>query len=110
LTVFIDILSFGLVIPDIQLRGEKLIRQTFGLGLTDKMLGLVLGLAIATFSIAQLITSPILGRLSDRIGRRSILLVTTLLSTSAYLFYSHAFFLWVMIVARVLGGIGGANI
>ena len=62
LTVFIDLLSFGLVIPDIQLRGELLIRQTYGLALTDTMKGLVLGLTIASFSIAQLITAPILGR------------------------------------------------
>jgi MFS transporter, DHA1 family, tetracycline resistance protein len=110
LTVFIDLLSFGLVIPDIQLRGELLIRQTYGLALTDTMKGLVLGLTIASFSIAQLITAPILGRLSDQIGRRSILLVTTLLSAGAYIFYSHAFFLWVMIAARILSGIGGANI
>ncbi|HEY3783432.1 MAG TPA: MFS transporter [Fimbriimonadaceae bacterium] len=110
LTVFIDILSFGLVIPDIQLRGELLIHQTFGLTIDARLQGLILGLTIATYSIAQLITSPILGRLSDKVGRRSILLCTTLLSATAYLFYSHAILLWVMIAARVLGGIGGANI
>src|SRR5947209_1485521 len=95
LTVFIDILGFGLVIPDIQLRGTQL-------GAT----GFILGLTIASFSIAQLITSPVLGRLSDKIGRRQILLVTTALTTCSYLFYSHATAIWIIVIARILGGIG----
>ncbi len=99
LTVFFDLLSFGLVIPDIQLRGESL-----------HAAGFVLGLTIACFSLAQFIVSPILGRLSDHVGRRRILLVTTTLSTASYLMYSHATFLWIMIVARLLNGMGGANI
>jgi len=99
LTVFIDLLSFGLVIPDIQLRGEKL-------GAT----GTVLGLTIASFSIAQLLTAPFLGRWSDSVGRRSILLITSWLSCFAYLFYAHASVLWIMIAARVLGGCGAANL
>jgi len=99
LTVFFDLLSFGLVIPDIQLRGEKLGAQ-----------GLLLGLTIASFSIAQFVVSPILGRWSDTVGRRRILLVTTTLSTLSYLMYSHASFLWIMLAARILNGMGGANI
>ena len=110
LTVFIDLLSFGLVIPDIQLRGESLVGAAYGNSISPVLKGTILGLAIASFSIAQLITSPLLGRLSDHVGRRSILLITTILSGTAYLFYSHAGFLWVMVVARILSGIGGANI
>ena len=99
LTVFIDILGFGLVIPDIQLRGEHL-----------GAVGAALGLTIASFSIAQLLTAPFLGRWSDLVGRRKILLVTTTVSACSYLFYAHANWLWVMIAARILGGIGGANV
>jgi MFS family permease len=99
LTVFFDILSFGLVIPDIQLRGEKLGAQ-----------GFVLGLTIACFSIAQFIVSPVLGRWSDSVGRRKILLVTTTLSALSYLLYSHASLLWILVAARLLNGTGGANI
>ncbi len=99
LTVFVDLLGFGLVIPDIQLRGEKLGAQ-----------GVILGLTIASFSIAQLLTAPLLGRWSDSVGRRRILLITSTLSWLAYLFYAHATVLWIMIAARVLGGIGAANL
>src|SRR5947209_8208599 len=99
LTVLIDLLGFGLVIPDIQLRGDSLGAK-----------GIVLGLLIASYSIAQLIVAPILGRWSDSIGRRRILLVTTCLALVSYLLYAHANTLWIMLAARVFSGMGGANI
>ncbi len=99
LTVFIDLLSFGLVIPDIQLRGEALGGK-----------GVVLGLMIASFSIAQLLVAPVLGRWSDTIGRRGILLATSLISMGSFVAYGHADVLWLMFAARVLSGMGSANI
>lgn len=99
LTVLIDLLSFGLVIPDIQLRGEALGAE-----------GWVRGLVLATFSIAQIIASPYLGRMSDRVGRRPILLVTTALAIGSYLFYASAEVLWIMFVARALSGMAGSNL
>ncbi|MFN8218886.1 MAG: MFS transporter [Fimbriimonadales bacterium] len=99
LTVFIDLLSFGLVIPDIQLRGDAL-------GAT----GIWRGLLIASFSIAQLITAPILGRWSDAIGRRKILLVTCAMAAVSNLLYAHAEVLWMMLAARVVLGVAGANL
>lgn len=99
LTVFLDLFSFGLVIPDIQLRGEKLGAH-----------GWIIGMMIATFSIAQLAFAPYLGSLSDRVGRRKILILTCLLSASSYLCYSQAHSLVWIFIARALGGIGNANI
>src|SRR4051812_7114937 len=78
LTVFIDLLSFGLVIPDLQLRGQKL-----------GLIGVSLGLTLGAFSLAQLLTAPFLGRLSDKIGRRKVLLITTALSICSYVVYAH---------------------
>lgn len=99
LTVFLDMLSFGMVIPDIQLRGEKLGAH-----------GVTIGLVIATFSVAQLLTAPFLGRLSDVSGRRRVLLLTTVLATVSFLFYANAHSLPAMFAARVFAGIAGANI
>jgi DHA1 family tetracycline resistance protein-like MFS transporter len=99
LTVFIDLLGFGLVIPDIQLRGDLL-------GAT----GLTRGLLLASFSIAQLLTAPMLGRWSDKVGRRNVLLLTTVLAITSYAFYANAELLWIMFAARILNGIAGANI
>src|SRR6476469_4422473 len=89
ITVFVDLLAFGLVIPDIQLRGRSL-------GLHGWELGVLLGI----YSFAQLLTAPFLGRLSDRIGRRPILLITTTLSAVAFLFYAHADHFYAIMVAR----------
>jgi DHA1 family tetracycline resistance protein-like MFS transporter len=99
ITVFIDMLSFGVFIPDIQARGKDL-------GATGPMLGAI----IASFSLTQLVTAPILGRLSDRIGRRGILLISTALSTLSFLAYAFAHSIPMMFASRILGGIAGANI
>ena len=99
ITVFVDLLAFGLVIPDIQLRGRSL-------GLHGWELGVLLG----TYSFAQLLTAPLLGRLSDRVGRRSILLITTLLATCGFLFYAHSDHFYGILFARILAGIAGGNL
>lgn len=99
LTVFIDMLSFGMAIPDLQLRAEK-----FGAA------GWVMGLLLASFSITQLIAAPILGRWSDIAGRRKVLLITCILTVACFLAYSQAFSLPIMFLSRIFAGISSANI
>jgi len=99
LTVFFDMMSFGSVIPDLQMRAE-------GLGAK----GYVAGLVLATFSIAQFIVSPFLGRLSDKIGRRKVLVVTCTVATLSSLLYCFATTLPVMVLSRALLGVAGANL
>lgn len=99
ITVFLDLVGFGIFIPDIQVRSESL-------GARGPMIGLV----IASFSIAQFVTAPILGRWSDKYGRRTILIVTSLLALVSYLVYSQATSLPVLFAARILCGIAGANL
>ena len=94
ITVFLDLLNFGLIIPDVQLRSEDL-------GLR----GLALGLAIAAYSISQLIFAPYLGRLSDRVGRRRVLLITCALSIvggGLWAFSENLVFLY---LSRILLGV-----
>lgn len=110
LTVFLDLLSFGLFIPDLQLRGKELAGKFLGASASPAQIGFLTGLTLASFSLAQLITSPILGRLSDRIGRRKILLLTTLLSTAAYVVYAHVTTVEWVIASRALSGIAAANL
>jgi len=99
LTVFIDMLGFGLFIPDLQLRGKE-----FG------ATGIVLGFALGSFSLAQLVTAPLLGRMSDTWGRRRVLLVTTVLSCAAYVVYAHATDIWWIVASRIVSGIAAANV
>lgn len=105
LTVLLDMLSFGLAIPDIQIRGAHLVKIA---GLHPA--GLIVGLLISAFSIAQFVSAPFLGRLSDSVGRRPILLITCFMVILGHIAYAHAEVFWIMLVARIFGGLGGANL
>ena len=106
LTVFIDLVGFGIVLPLLPIYSKE-----FGAS------GLVLGLIIASFSAMQFLFAPAWGRLSDRIGRRPVLLASTMGSVISYAIFAlgsglqnHAASLWVLLVSRVFAGVCGANI
>src|SRR4051812_14150950 len=79
LTVFIDLIGFGIVVPLLPIYARQ-----YGTN------GLVLGLIGASFSAMQFIFSPIWGRLSDRVGRRPILLVSTAGASLSYVLFALA--------------------
>ncbi|MCP4900460.1 MAG: TCR/Tet family MFS transporter, partial [bacterium] len=99
LIVFIDLVGFGIVIPILPLYAEL-----YSPG------PLVFGLFMASFSIMQFIFAPILGRLSDRFGRRPVLMVSLCGSVIGYLMFGFAGSFWVLFLSRVIDGISGANI
>lgn len=99
LTVLLDLLTFGMFISDIQIRGRHLGAS-----------GLTMGLMIASFSACQLIFAPSIGRLSDRFGRRGVLIATLFLRVISFLCYAHAYSLFWMFIARGFAGIAAANI
>ena len=106
LTVFIDLIGFGIVVPLIPSYGEHLGAQ-----------GAVIGLIFASFSLMQFTFAPIWGRLSDRHGRRPILLLSTAGASASYVLFArstglanHVAAIWVMVVSRLLAGAFGGNI
>ena len=99
LIVFVDLIGFGIVIPLLPLYGEL-----------HKPAPWQLGLLMASFSAMQLLFSPILGRLSDRIGRRPVLLISLGGSFTGYLLFAAADSMAMLMVSRVVAGIAGANI
>ncbi|MFQ5463334.1 MAG: MFS transporter [Phycisphaerae bacterium] len=102
LVAFVDLVSFGLIIPLLPDYAKR-----FGAS------GLTLGLVLASFSFTQMIFSPILGRWSDHVGRRRVLLLSIAGSVVAHVLLGVADLyvsLPMLFAARILDGITGANI
>ncbi|HEV7473265.1 MAG TPA: MFS transporter [Pyrinomonadaceae bacterium] len=100
-TVFIDLVGFGIVIPVLPFYAE---------GTQFNATPRTVGLLIASYSVMQLIFSPILGRLSDKHGRRPVLLISIIGTGIGFLFLGFAKTLWMLFVGRILDGITGGNI
>src|SRR5688572_14394366 len=100
-TVFIDLVGFGIVIPVLPFYAE---------GTTFNATPRTVGLLFASYSIMQLIFSPILGSLSDKYGRRPVLLVSIIGTGIGFLVLGFARTLTMLFVGRILDGITGGNI
>jgi DHA1 family tetracycline resistance protein-like MFS transporter len=99
LTIFIDLIGFGIVLPLLPFYAQDL-------GATPFVIGLIVGIHPGM----QFLFGPIWGRLSDRIGRRPILLLGLLGSAASYLIFAFATDLWWLFASRMMAGIAGANI
>lgn len=100
-TVFIDLVGFGIVIPVLPFYAEGTLFNA-----TPRMVGLL----FASYSIMQLVFSPILGRLSDKYGRRPVLLISIIGTGIGFLILGFAKTLFLLFVGRILDGITGGNI
>lgn len=99
ITAFVDMLGLAMIIPLLPFYATKL-----GASAT------VVGILIAAFSIAQLASAPLWGRFSDRYGRRPALLAGLLVSAVAYVIFAYASTLWLLLLSRVVQGLGGGTI
>ena len=100
-TVFIDLIGFGMVIPILPFYAE-----TSPYNATPFEIGLL----FSVYSWMQFFFSPILGRLSDRYGRRPILFISLMGSAVGYFVMGFAGSLAMVFAGRIIGGITGANI
>lgn len=98
-TVFIDLVGFGIIIPFLAYYVES-----FGARAA------VVGLLMSSYSLAQFVFAPVWGRLSDRVGRRPILLLGLFGSVAGYTLFGLAGTLSLLFVGRGLMGIFGATI
>jgi DHA1 family tetracycline resistance protein-like MFS transporter len=99
LTVFVNLVGFGIIIPLLPFYAE-----TFGAS------PLVIGFLFAAFSVAQLISAPILGSLSDRFGRRPVLIFSLIGTVISFAMLAVAESLTMLFAARVIDGLSGGNI
>ncbi|MGH7814580.1 MAG: MFS transporter [Candidatus Binataceae bacterium] len=97
LTVFIDLLGFGIVIPFLPMFAKQMKVGAFGVGAI-----------LAVYSLAQFLCAPILGRISDRIGRKPIIMLGLLGSSAGYVIYGFAAsFFWLLLSRAVHGMCAG---
>lgn len=98
-TVAIDLVGFGIVAPILALYAER-----FGAS------GLTIGLLFASFSLAQFVCAPLLGRLSDRIGRKPVILLSLFGTAIGSFITGAAGSLPILFLGRVIDGASGASV
>ena len=120
LVVFIDLLGFGIVLPLLPRYGDDFLQHLIPGGKHSFWGGLILGLLMSSFSLMQFVFAPIWGRISDRVGRRPILLLGLAGSVVFYALFGVAselrspdtriLALTLLFVSRIGAGIAGATI
>ena len=98
-TVMVDMMGFGIVLPLLPFYAEEL-------GASPRWVTLI----IAAFSVTQLLSAPIWGRFSDRLGRRRLLLIGLFASVLSYLLFALANNLWVLLLSRAAAGAAGGTL
>ncbi len=99
LTIFVNLIGFGIIIPLLPFYAE-----TFGAS------PLQIGLLFAIFSVCQLVAAPVLGDLSDRYGRRPVLVFSLAGTVVSFVMLALAHSLTMLFLARIVDGLSGGNI
>ncbi|MEM6454261.1 MAG: MFS transporter [Acidobacteriota bacterium] len=98
-SAFVSMLGFALILPLVPLYAQELGAS-----------GLVVGAMLAAFAFAQLVTAPLWGRLSDRIGRRPVIILGKVMATVAFLIFAFADQIWLLLLCRFFQGAGGGTL
>jgi DHA1 family tetracycline resistance protein-like MFS transporter len=98
LTILLDLIGFGMILPLLPFYAERFHATPFQIGLL-----------FSSYSFTQLLFAPLLGRLSDRVGRRPVLLASITGSVAAYLLFAAAPSYAVLLLARSLAGVAASN-
>ena len=101
--VILDIVALGIVVPVFPHIIESFVHSTSNAGMLN-------GAFIAVWAVMQFFASPVLGSLSDRFGRRPVILISTLGLALDYVLIALAHNLWWLLVGRILGGLTSASI
>ncbi|HRP00087.1 MAG TPA: MFS transporter, partial [Flavobacteriales bacterium] len=99
LTIFIDLVGFGIFVPVVPIYARELNASEALVGDTG-----------ALFSLMMFIFTPFWGTLSDRFGRRPVILIAVGLSAISYVLFAHATTITMLIISRMLTGVGSGNI
>src|SRR5574342_393560 len=97
--MLVDLMGLSIIIPLLPLFAARF-------GATPLMIGILQ----ATYPLMQFLGAPILGRLSDRFGRKPILIVSQIGTLAGFVLLGFANSLWLLFLARIVDGLSGANI
>ncbi len=98
-TVFVDMVGFFVVLPLLPFYAERLGGDAS-----------IVGALVSAFAFAQLTTAPLWGKLSDRLGRRPVILAGTLVAAAAYVVFGLATSVWMLFLSRFVQGAGGGTV
>lgn len=101
LTLFIDMIGFGIVIPVLPLYAEGTLFNA-----TNTQLAWIVGI----YSLLQVFASPIIGRISDRVGRKPVLAISILGTAVGFVVLGAATTVTMLLIGRIIDGISGGNI
>ena len=101
LTIFVSMIGFGIVIPVLPVYAKH---EPF------KLSGTALGWLTGVFSLVQFFMAPLLGKISDRVGRKPVLLVSIIGTAVGYFITGSASSAWMLFLGRIIDGASGGNI
>lgn len=99
LTVLVDLVGFGIVLPILPYYATRFGADALGFGVI-----------VGAFSLMQFLSTAVLGRVSDRLGRRPVLLATMLINAAGYLLFAFAGSYAALLASRVVSGLASGNI
>lgn len=98
--VLVDMIGFGILIPIV----PRYVETRFGSS------EILIGLLIASFSFFQFLFSPVLGKISDHIGRKPVIIFSLFVTTISYIVFAFAPEYWIALLARSIAGMSGGSI
>lgn len=98
-SAFVDMIGFALILPLLPLYAKEFGADPF-----------TIGILLASFAFAQLATAPFWGKVSDRIGRRPVIIGGQFLSAVAFLVFAAADSVWLLLLSRLAQGAGGGTL
>src|SRR5579862_7784680 len=101
-SMFLNFLGFTIILPVIPFLVARYVPAD--------QVGLFVGIIIAAYALCQFIAAPALGALSDRYGRRPILLVSLIGTVVGYVVFGIGGALWILFVGRIIDGLTGGNV
>lgn len=97
--VLIDLIGFGIVLPGLE-------AYAAGMNASPLMTGLI----YSSYSLGQLVFAPVWGSISDRFGRRPVMMLSTLGASAAYVLFAFSDSLWMLLFCRAFAGVMAGNI